>query len=89
MVGELRHADPRDQGVMSRVARQLGIGKESLRSWVKQAEIDSGNRAGVTSAEHAELVELRKGVKELRRANDILQAAATFFGAELDRRQKK
>jgi len=43
----------------------------------------------VTTAEHDELVTLRKKNKELRRANDILQAAATFFGAELDRRRTK
>ena len=89
MVRELQLADPDDHGVISRVARQLGVGVESLRLWVKQAEIDAGRRPGVTSAEHDELVELRKENRELRRANDILQAAATFFGAELDRRQKK
>jgi len=80
MVSELRQQDPHDDGVISRVARQLGVGKEPLRSWVKQAEVDSGGRAGTTSAEHAELIELRKEVKEPRRANDISQAAATFFG---------
>lgn len=89
MVGELRQQDPGDKAVISRVARQLGVGTESLRNWVKQAEVDAGRRAGTTSAEHDELVELRKEVKELRRANDILQAAASFFGAELDRRHKK
>ena len=89
MVGELRHADPGDQGVIARVARQLGVGKESLRAWVKQAEVDAGHQPGLTTAEHDELTGLRKEVKELRRANDILQAAATFFGAELDRRRTK
>jgi transposase len=89
MVGELRQQDPSDTAVISRVARQLGVGPESLRSWVKQAEVDAGGRPGTTTVEHGELVELRKEVKELRRANDILQAAATFFGAELDRRHKK
>ncbi len=89
MVGELRQADPSDQGVISRVARQLGIGKESLRAWVKQADVDAGRQPGLTTAEHDELTGLRKEVKELRRANDILQAAATFFGAELDRRRTK
>jgi transposase len=89
MVRELRQQDPGDRAVISRVARQLGVGDESLRSWVKQAEIDAGQRAGLTTAEQAELKELRKENLELRRANDILQAAATFFGAELDRRHKK
>jgi transposase len=89
MVRELRLEDPGDQGVISRVARQLGVGTESLRQWVKQAEVDAGRQPGLTTAEHDELVTLRRENKELRRANDILQAAATFFGAELDRRRTK
>jgi len=89
LVLELRREDPGDHGVISRVARQLGVGTESLRLWVRQAEIDGGIRAGVSTADQGEIAELRKEVKELRRANDILQAAASFFGAELDRRSKK
>jgi transposase len=89
MVLDLRQADPGDHGVMSRVARQLGVGTESLRLWVRQAEIDGGTRTGVTTAEQAEIAELRKENRELKRANEILQAAASFFGAELDRRSKK
>ena len=89
MVKDLRQQDPGDKAVISRVARQLGVGDESLRAWVKQAEIDSGQRAGLSTEEQAELKRLRKENFELRRANDILQAAATFFGAELDRRQKR
>ena len=89
MVRELRLEDPSDQGVIGRVARQLGVGKESLRAWEKQAEVNAGRQPGVTTAEHDELITLRKENKELRRANDILQAAATFFGAELDRRRTK
>ena len=89
MVLELRQVDPSDRGIISRVAGQLGIGKETLRIWVKQAEVDGGSRAGTTTAEHQELVELRKENRELRRANDILQAAASLFGAERDRRQKR
>ncbi len=89
MVRELRQQDPGDRAVISRVARQLGVGDESLRSWVKQAEVDAGQRPGLTTEEQAELKRLRKENFELRRSNDILQAAATFFGAELDRRGKK
>ena len=89
MVQELRAQDSRDKTVISRVARQLGIGDESLRAWVKRAEVDDGKRPGFTSDEQAELKRLRKENSELRRSNDILQAAATFFGAELDRRGKK
>jgi transposase len=89
MVRELRLADPKDQGVVTRVARQLGVGSESLRDWIKHDEIEAGLRPGMTEAERLELMSLRKEVRELRRANDILQAAATFFGAELDRRPKR
>jgi transposase len=89
LVQELRKADPGDHGVVSRVARQLGVGVESLRLWVKQAEIDAGHEPGLSTEEKAELARLRKENYELRRSNDILQAAATFFGAELDRRSKR
>jgi transposase len=89
MVLDLREQDPHDKTVISRVARRLGVGDESLRGWVKRAEIDAGKRPGSTSEEQAELKRLRKENFELRRANDILQAAASFFGAELDRRHKK
>jgi len=89
MVQELRVQDPRDKTVISRVARQLGVGDESLRSWVKQSEVDAGKRPGLTTDEQAELKRLRKENFELRRSNDILQSAAAFFGAELDRRGKR
>jgi transposase len=89
MVHQLRREDPSDNSVISRVARQLGVGTESLRNWVKQADIDAGSRPGLTTEEREELKRLRKENFELRRANDILQAAATFFGAELDRRHKR
>ena len=89
MVLDLQRSDPNDHGVIGRVSRQLGIGSESLRSWVKRAQIESGTRGGMTEAQTAELRDLRKEVRELRRANAILQDAATFFGAELDRQQKR
>ena len=73
-------------GVITRVARQLGIGTESLRSWVRQAEVDGGRRPGVPTAEQQRLAELERENRELRRANDILKAAASFFARELDPR---
>jgi len=89
MVRDLRREDPGDHGVIARVSRQLGVGTESLRLWVNQAEIDDGIRGGLSTEERKELAELRKENRDLKRSNDILQAAAIFFGAELDRRHKK
>ena len=81
MVAELRREDPTDTSVISRVARQLGVGIESLRQWVKQADVDAGARDGLSTEEREELRGLRKEVKELRRANDILRAAASFMSS--------
>ncbi|SCG74816.1 transposase [Micromonospora inositola] len=70
------------------IAAKLGIGSaETLRKWVRQAEVDAGQRAGVTSDESAELRRLKRENAELRRANEILKAASAFFAAELDRPQ--
>ena len=77
------------QGAVTRVARQLGIGPESLRHWVAQAEIDGGSRAGLTSEERERMKLLERENRELRRANEILKSAAAFFGAELDRRSSR
>jgi transposase len=74
------------QGVVGRIARQLGIGTETLRTWVKQAEIDRGRRPGVPTEQQRRLAELEQEVRELRRANEILKAASAFFARELDPR---
>jgi transposase len=66
-------------GVITRVARQLGIGSASLRGWVRQAEVDGGRRPGMTTANQQRITELERQVRELRRANDIVQAASAFF----------
>ena len=76
-------------GAVTRVASQLGIGPESLRKWVHQAEVDRGDRAGLTSEERERMNQLERENRELRRANEILKSAAAFFGAELDRRSSK
>ena len=70
----------------ARLRRGLGIGSsETLRKWVRRAEIDGGIRPGKTSGEIAEIRELKKENAELRRANEILKSASAFFAAELDR----
>ena len=71
------------------VADKVGPKPETVRLWVRQAEKDSGRRPGATTAELEELKRLKRENAELRRANDILKAAAHFFGAELDRQSKK
>jgi transposase len=60
------------------------MGHETLRKWVRWAEIDQGSRAGVSSAEAERIKELEREVRELRRANEILKAASAFFARELD-----
>ena len=68
------------------VAQKLGVGStETVRKWVRQAEVDTGQRPGATSDESAEIKRLKREVAELRRANEILKAASAFFAAELDR----
>jgi transposase len=76
-------------GVITEVARKLGIGPESLRNWVRQGEIDRDTRPGTTTDEHRRIAELERENRELRRANEILKGAAAFFGAELDRRPSR
>lgn len=72
-------------GAVKRIAEQLDIHPEALRTWVKRAETDAGLREGPTSVEAARIAELEREVKELRRANAILKSASAFFAAELDR----
>lgn len=71
------------------VAEKLGPLPETVRRWVRRAEADEGRRPGPTSDELTELKRLKRENAELRRANDILKAAASFFGGELDRQSKK
>jgi transposase len=88
MVHSLRAELGTEQGTIQRVARQLGYGTESLRVWVNQADVDVGDKPGVSTEESARVKALEQEVRELRRANEILKRAATFFGAELDRQHK-
>jgi transposase-like protein len=70
------------------VARQLGVGHESVRRWVRQAEVDAGAREGVTSQESAEIRKLKAENRRLREDNEILKAASIFFAGELDPRNR-
>ena len=69
---------------VSHVARDIGLPSETLRKRVRQAEIDTGRREGLTSEEHEEIKKLRRENFELRRANEILKSASVFFAKELD-----
>ena len=89
MVQEIRRETGEQHGVITRVARELGVGTESLRQWVNRAEIDSGRRPGTTSADAQRIAQLERENRELRRANDILKAASVFFATELDGRPKR
>ena len=87
-VRQLRKELGTDHGTVKRVADQLGIGVESLRSWVKQAEIDDGVKPGLSTEDAERMKRLEQENRELRRANSILRSASAFFAAELDRPQK-
>lgn len=89
MVFEIRAETGQSQGSIASVARKLGIGAETLRNWVRKAEVDGGQRPGLSTTDAQRIAELEREVRELRRANDILKAAAAFFGAELDRPFKR
>jgi transposase len=70
---------------ISTVARDLGVHRETLRTWVRQDEADDGTRNDrLSSAEREELTALRREVRDLRRSNEILKAASVFFARELD-----
>jgi transposase len=89
LVAESREEYESEWAAIESVATKLGIGSsETLRKWVRRAEVDAGQRPGVTSQESAEVRRLRAENRELRRANEILKAAAGFFAAELDRPQR-
>jgi transposase-like protein len=69
-----------------RIGPRVGINKDTLRGWCKQVEIDSGRRPGVTTSEASRIKDLERENRELKRANEILLAASSFFARELDPR---
>ena len=86
MVRTLRAELRTTQGTVQRVATQLGYGVESVRGWVKQTDIDAGKRPGTTTDEAKRIKDLERENRELKRANEILLAASSFFARELDPR---
>nr|WP_245956703.1 IS3 family transposase [Nonomuraea fuscirosea] len=79
MVFEIREQSGNAPGAIARVAQQLGVHREALRGWVRQAEVDGGQRPGTSTADAQRIAELEREVRELRRANEILKSAAGFF----------
>jgi len=89
MVAEIRAEHDLESAAIARVSQLLGVGTpETVRKWVRRAEVDQGARPGTSSEESAEVRRLRREVAELRRANAILRSASVFFAAELDRPQR-
>lgn len=86
----LEHRDeyPTKTAATVAVARQLGVAQESVRRWVRQAEVDTGDKPGVSTRESAELKRLKAENKRLREDVEILKAAASFFAGELDPRAR-
>jgi transposase len=89
MVFEIREQSGQQQGAIARVADRLGVNRETLRNWIKQAEVDAGKRPGVSTVDAQRIAELERENRELRRANEILKAASAFFARELDPRLPK
>ncbi|MFH7340595.1 transposase [Streptomyces sp. KHY 26] len=77
-----RTAEPKP--VIRRMAEELGVHHEALRNWIRQAEADAGERDLLTTEEKNELAQLRREVRDLRRANEVLRTASAFFAAQLD-----
>ena len=89
MVFEHQHEYPSQWKAIESIAGKLDLHRETLRVWVRRAEVDDGRRPGLTTDERARMKDLERENKELRRANEILKAASAFFGAELDRQSKR
>ena len=80
---------PSEWAAIKSIAEKLGVHHESVRIWVRRAQVDAGERAGLTSEERERLRQLEREVRELRRANEILKSASVFFATELDGRRPK
>ncbi|HEU4513426.1 MAG TPA: hypothetical protein VFR87_10020 [Nocardioidaceae bacterium] len=88
MFADHRQDYPSDTALAEAVAKKVGVGRETARRWLVQADINTGTRPGVTSDEQAEIKRLKAEVKKLREDNEILKAATVFFAGELDPRNR-
>jgi transposase len=88
LVVEAREQDPglSLNAAVLRIGPRVGVNPDTLRGWCRQADIDGGRALGTTTADAARLKELEREVRELKRANEILLAASSFFARELDPR---
>lgn len=88
LVAEAREQDERLSlnAAVKRIGPRCGVNPDTLRGWCKQAEIDTGKRPGLSTADATRIAELEREVRELKRANEILLAASSFFARELDPR---
>jgi transposase len=89
MVFEHRGDHESQWAAITSIANKFGVSAETLRKWVRRAEVDGGARPGLSTEERERLKFLERENRELRRANEILKSAAAFFGAELDRRPSR
>ena len=89
LVFEHQDEHPSQWAAICSIAHKFGVSAETLRKWVRRADVDAGSRPGLTSDERERLKSLEREVRELRRANEILKSASAFFAAELDRRPSR
>jgi len=88
MFVEHRQDYPSDTALAEAVAKRIGVGRETARRWLVQADVNAGVRPGSTTSEQAEIKQLKAEVRRLREDNEILKAATVFFAGELDPRNR-
>jgi transposase-like protein len=88
MFADHRQDYPSDTALATAVAKKVGVGRETARRWLIQADVNTGTRPGVTSDAQAEIKRLKAEVKKLREDNEILKSATVFFAGELDPRNR-
>lgn len=89
MVNDNRQDYSSEWAGFTAISKLFGMSPETLRAWVRKAQVDTGSRPGITSDERARLKQLEREVKDLRRANAILKDASIFFATWLDGQTKR